>query len=119
MNAVSNGQCKEQDGKCVCTCNKGFKKEDPKKIGLDAVCIDINECIEGTEDAPDVPPCPENSECVNTIGSFKCNCIEGFKKDVDKNGKEICREGKVLKSSCVLKPAKLIVSYRSLLQRDM
>ena len=98
MSAVPNGQCKEVDARCVCTCSKGFKKEDRNKIGLDAVCIDINECIEGVEDAPDVPPCPLNSKCVNTIGSFKCNCNEGFKKDVDKSGKEICREGKVFKA---------------------
>ncbi|XP_034936091.1 fibrillin-1-like [Chelonus insularis] len=38
-------------------------------------CTDINECEE-IEDA-----CTSNEECVNTIGSFTCNCRVGFRRE--------------------------------------
>ncbi|XP_023227944.1 cartilage oligomeric matrix protein-like [Centruroides sculpturatus] len=38
------------------------------------LCLDINECDEGRNGG-----CVENSQCVNTVGSFICGeCIEGF-----------------------------------------
>ena len=42
---------------------------------VDAVpdgCIDINECAEGIDD------CSADADCTNTMGSFDCNCHEGF-----------------------------------------
>ncbi len=36
--------------------------------------LDVNECDEGTDDCDD-----ETEDCVNTIGSFKCVCKEGYK----------------------------------------
>ncbi|XP_076376095.1 uncharacterized protein LOC143259120 [Megalopta genalis] len=38
-------------------------------------CIDIDECRE-IEDV-----CSSNEDCVNTIGSYTCNCKIGFKRD--------------------------------------
>lgn len=38
-------------------------------------CIDINECEEVTE------ACTSNEDCVNTVGSFTCNCKTGFRRD--------------------------------------
>lgn len=35
---------------------------------------DIDECL-----TPDT--CPSNSTCINTVGSYKCSCHEGFVKD--------------------------------------
>ena len=37
----------------------------------DALYVDINEC-----DSSDA--CPQDSTCVNTDGSFQCNCNDGF-----------------------------------------
>jgi hypothetical protein len=34
--------------------------------------LDIDECIVGQNE------CQKNTECVNTIGSYKCKCREGF-----------------------------------------
>ena len=34
--------------------------------------IDINECVE----MDDI--CGEVAECVNAVGSYECNCIEGY-----------------------------------------
>ncbi len=35
---------------------------------------DINECAENNGGC--------NGECVNTVGSYKCSCLDGYKKDV-------------------------------------
>ncbi|KFM64245.1 Thrombospondin-4, partial [Stegodyphus mimosarum] len=38
------------------------------------LCLDINECDDGRNGG-----CVENSQCLNTMGSFTCGeCIEGF-----------------------------------------
>ena len=34
--------------------------------------IDIDECTEGTAS------CDSNSTCINTVGSYMCQCKEGF-----------------------------------------
>lgn len=33
-------------------------------------CLDVNECS--------ASPCDANAQCINTVGSFMCNCNEGF-----------------------------------------
>ena len=33
---------------------------------------DVNECLSGT------PVCDENAFCINTDGSFLCNCTDGY-----------------------------------------
>lgn len=38
-------------------------------------CVDIDECRE-IEDA-----CSSNEECVNTVGSYTCNCKIGFRRE--------------------------------------
>lgn len=36
--------------------------------------IDVNEC-----ESEEVQACPgTNSECINTLGSFQCQCLAGF-----------------------------------------
>lgn len=51
------------------TCSEGLKHT--RNRG----CVDINECEE-VEDA-----CSSNEECVNTVGSYTCNCRIGFRRD--------------------------------------
>ncbi|EYB92946.1 hypothetical protein Y032_0188g1151 [Ancylostoma ceylanicum] len=55
----------EEGGECGCIA--GFRK-------LGKICIDVNEC-----DQPNA--CPPNSRCVNTMGSFRCDCDAGFSAD--------------------------------------
>ncbi|PFH37873.1 microneme protein MIC7 [Besnoitia besnoiti] len=59
----------------TCKCLPGYTGNDGKP---GKACKDINECQE-----PD--HCPENSACINTPGSFRCECNVGFVKD--SNGK--------------------------------
>ena len=37
-------------------------------------CIDVNECEEKDY------TCTSNSTCINTIGSYKCECDSGYNK---------------------------------------
>jgi len=43
------------------------------------MCVDRNECFENEK------TCPDEFECKNLIGSYKCNCYPGF--ELEKNGK--------------------------------
>ena len=42
---------------------------------VDGVCVDINECDEGSHN------CAENSVCTNTDGGFACECKSGYQGD--------------------------------------
>ncbi len=45
------------------------------KCRVNGYSADIDECTEGTDN------CNVNAECMNTVGSFTCACIEGFSGD--------------------------------------
>ncbi|XP_055536321.1 fibrillin-1 isoform X1 [Wyeomyia smithii] len=62
--------CKNKRGGYVCLCPPGHI------IGRNHRCEDINEC-----DLHKGKVCPQNSDCVNTVGSYQCDCKAGFKKD--------------------------------------
>ncbi|XP_062515331.1 uncharacterized protein LOC134190829 isoform X2 [Corticium candelabrum] len=49
-----------------CMCLPGFRKNSGK-------CEDIDECTNG------IAHCPENSECKNTYGMYRCPCVKGYK----------------------------------------
>ena len=53
----------DANGKCQCP--TGF-------VFQDKTCVDINEC-----DRTD-SPCQSNSKCINTDGSYVCNCFVGY-----------------------------------------
>ncbi|XP_059150292.1 uncharacterized protein LOC131937116 [Physella acuta] len=58
--------CNKVNGSCVC--KQGWTG--------DRCQTDFDECGNKTFD------CPENSNCVNTNGSYDCDCIDGFKKTI-------------------------------------
>ncbi|XP_008274757.1 fibrillin-1 [Stegastes partitus] len=106
--------CINSNGSYLCRCDPGFSS-------FSDVCVDIDECsdkelgelcsngtcfiLNGTEcqdvdecHDPDGAPCPENSLCNNTVGSFFCVCSPGYKpisvgcEDIDEcNGTTPCR----------------------------
>lgn len=60
---VSNSaSCDKVDGTCVCS--NGWKG--------DNCSVDIDECIDSSSS------CQKNSHCINTQGSFHCECDDGF-----------------------------------------
>ncbi|CAI5675717.1 unnamed protein product [Oreochromis niloticus] len=56
-------------------CPQGFNKKNNKK---ETDCTDINECEE------DVQRCGENTICMNTNGSYNCQCKGGFRSPTRK-----------------------------------
>ena len=42
-------------------------------VRIDPSVLDIDECSQGN-------PCPSNSNCTNTDGSFVCTCLSGFRE---------------------------------------
>uniref|UniRef100_A0A2C9M5M3 EGF-like domain-containing protein n=1 Tax=Biomphalaria glabrata TaxID=6526 RepID=A0A2C9M5M3_BIOGL len=71
--------CDNINGECIC--KPGWTSGD--------CSTDVNECL-GTNNKV----CPPNSDCVNTKGSFRCECHLGYKLNVD-TGK--CEGTKVFK----------------------
>ncbi|XP_031723472.1 CD97 antigen [Anarrhichthys ocellatus] len=46
--------------------------------GVEKTCTDIDECEVDVEYPDEVGPCGEDTTCHNTIGSFYCQCDDGF-----------------------------------------
>ena len=42
------------------------------QIYLTLVCVDVDECAHGLDN------CGNNSQCINTVGSFSCRCNHGY-----------------------------------------
>uniref|UniRef100_A0AC11CYU2 Adhesion G protein-coupled receptor E3 n=1 Tax=Ovis aries TaxID=9940 RepID=A0AC11CYU2_SHEEP len=69
-----------QNAFCVnathCTCNHGYNSESREKYFTYRfeTCEDIDECK-----PPTSIHCGVNAECQNTIGSFHCHCVAGYK----------------------------------------
>ena len=75
--------CTNSDGSYFCECNAGFEdigaKNDLGHLMGGVNCVDIDECL-------DADACPENSNCVNMIGSHDCTCTDGFEWMFEDNG---------------------------------
>jgi fibulin 1/2 len=83
--------CKNRNGFYTCECPPGHHM-DP----VTERCEDIDECKY-------YRACSINAECINTIGSYKCHCKEGFRgqgtfcEDIDE-----CKENaRLCEHSCV------------------
>merc|ERR1712212_1479001 len=50
---------------------------------------DVNECLDGTH------KCGQNSVCINTVGSYSCMCLKGYKKNAENKCEDIneCFDG--------------------------
>lgn len=72
--------CNNTRGGFVCPCSSGFQRQD-----VNATCENIIECA--------MNPCPGFSECVDTIGSFRCDCpVEGYGTGECSNNNECDRQ---------------------------
>ncbi|KAM7341271.1 uncharacterized protein ACRADG_012210 [Cochliomyia hominivorax] len=80
-NCVDNQICRNRNGGFVCSCPPGHKLT--HLHNGESRCIDINEC-----DQRGLSLCPANAQCINTIGSYFCECKSGFQKS--KENDRIC-----------------------------
>ncbi|KAK2588211.1 hypothetical protein KPH14_004248 [Odynerus spinipes] len=99
-------------------CEDGYKKDE------NGNCVDINECVEGDEgeahgcehectNEEDIDECAsgicKTSRCVNTPGSYRCECDEGYRSDGDTCVDiDECVEGSPCRERCLNTPG----SYR-------
>ena len=68
--------CRPSNDGPVCSCdeNTGFEVRNGS-------CVDIDECME-----PEKYPCNiDHANCINTKGSYECNCINGRVKGETNN----------------------------------
>ena len=63
-----NQLCRNSAGNYSCYCKEGWTFSDPSNIE----CHDVDECVLGLDD------CDTFASCVNTDGSFTCECMQGF-----------------------------------------
>lgn len=69
---------------CRFVCNSGYVWN-----AATETCDDVDECEEETYD------CPDYSMCVNTTGSYTCDCISGYELDVlTQSCVPVCGDGK-------------------------
>ncbi|XP_062295607.1 adhesion G protein-coupled receptor E1-like isoform X1 [Scomber scombrus] len=74
-----NTVCRNTIGSFYCQCVDGYLSTTQTvnfTAGTPATCIDFDECA-GYEDGK-IGPCGENAVCHNSIGSFYCQCVDGY-----------------------------------------
>ncbi|XP_047739052.1 fibrillin-1 [Hyalella azteca] len=71
-NCGPHAKCRPDGEEAMCVCDQGWSYN-PADIA--AGCQDVNEC--STEYGPS-GQCGENALCVNSLGSFSCQCPPGF-----------------------------------------
>ncbi|XP_050995053.1 adhesion G protein-coupled receptor F5-like isoform X4 [Labeo rohita] len=87
-----NANCSNYNGNYSCSCWEGYNKNVTnmnENINNSNQCIDIDECQFG----PSV--CGPNATCTNTMGSYKCLCLDGFiptVSDLPISTNNTCRE---------------------------
>nr|XP_018668353.1 latent-transforming growth factor beta-binding protein 3-like isoform X2 [Ciona intestinalis] len=65
---AANATCRDARYAPVCTCNTGYTGNPRTE------CTDINECS-----TPNACGANSNKQCVNTVGSFRCECMPGYR----------------------------------------
>ncbi|XP_052784322.1 uncharacterized protein LOC128220099 isoform X2 [Mya arenaria] len=73
FNLTCSGYCVVKDNTSDCRCRKGFV------IGQDAqTCLDVNEC-----QTSELNGCDSTATCMNTYGSYQCECPIGARLEND------------------------------------
>lgn len=75
-------KCINIDGSYECECHPGYQKwDDSSGSTYGEQCYDIDECTASTPTPCSVGPYWANSYCVNSIGSYFCECNTGWYKN--------------------------------------
>ena len=75
-------KCINIDGSYECECHPGYQKwDDSSGSTYGEQCYDIDECTASTPPPCSVGPYWANSYCVNSIGSYFCECNTGWYKN--------------------------------------
>ncbi|XP_035248375.1 fibrillin-2 isoform X1 [Anguilla anguilla] len=97
--------CKNLIGTFMCVCPPGMVRRPD-----DEMCQDENECRTR-------PGVCENGQCVNTLGSYTCECAEGFRADATKTHCLDYREAfcffEVLQTMCQMSSSSRSLSTKS------
>ena len=88
-----NATCSNTDGGFTCACNTGYSGNgkscnincDEGLVEVNGECEDIDECDKVTG----IADCGEYGVCQNTVGSFHCDCEQGYEMRV---GESKCRD---------------------------
>ena len=77
-NCDADATCNNTIGSWTCTCKQGFN-------GTGLVCMDVDDCQLGTtilstreKSFLGLDNCHADSDCINTEGSFDCECRAGY-----------------------------------------
>ncbi|XP_024940052.1 collagen and calcium-binding EGF domain-containing protein 1 [Cephus cinctus] len=93
----------------ICTCWDGYRySPDRQRQGLKPVCIDIDECAEGTADCEQI--------CNNNPGGFSCDCQEGFYLRADNKTCESAVLGKSANEEAVAAASRCYASCDTVLR---
>lgn len=76
-NCVDTQICRNRKGGFTCSCSPGHHLV--QLSNGESRCADINEC----EQRVGQSLCPANAQCINTIGSYFCECKSGFQKSIE------------------------------------
>eukprot|EP00117_Sycon_ciliatum_P009354 scpid68651/ scgid11676/ EGF-like module-containing mucin-like hormone receptor-like 1; EGF-like module receptor 1; EMR1 hormone receptor len=78
----TNATCTNTAGSYTCHCKHGFvsliEQGEGDVQGKGVVCQDENECVPLPGATEPTAKCPDNSKCVNILGSYQCTCAAGF-----------------------------------------
>ncbi|KAL6332364.1 hypothetical protein AAG906_004934 [Vitis piasezkii] len=93
---ASNSRCvnSKKGSGYTCQCNSGYRGNPYLPDG----CVDVDECME-----PDNTLCKKGAFCINTNGSYYCNCPHGYLyRDDDKHEYECARNKGKLKAAILV-----------------
>ncbi|XP_077353569.1 collagen and calcium-binding EGF domain-containing protein 1 [Festucalex cinctus] len=80
-------QCSDHFGRVVCTCYPGYRYHRERHRNREKpYCLDIDECGDSN-----MTVCSQH--CINTVGSFRCECDPGF--FLQEDGRTCSKEEKV------------------------
>lgn len=80
----ANATCVNTKFKRTCRCKEGF-------FGNGEHCYDIDECVWDAEARAQLGGCGRGTRCINTPGSFRCDCLPGFAKIDERNCLDLLR----------------------------